>query len=513
MSKATLFGPPGTGKTTTLSRWARQAAEKYGGENIMICSLTRTAAHEIRSRETDVPEQNVGTLHAHAYRATEDLEVMGKEHIDEWNEANPQWPIPQHSGFDENATPGLQSASPLARYDLLRALDHERGHMPPGIASFAESYEQFKSARHLIDFTDMIQHAIDHVDCPVDYIIMDEAQDCSALEFKLLTKWSNQCKGAVIAGDDDQAAYEWRGASVNAFLGFSKEQRVLGQSYRLPAKVKARADSWIKQISNRKEKTYLPRKDSTGLAVELEYRRPEDVVDHMLHQPGSSMVLSTCGYMMNPFVLELKRRAEPFFNPYRVRGDFASTWNPLLSGQKGTYTASDSVRCFLSPPWTWLQTWTWMRELKGLPRGTKKFLESAKKENPENLCPVQWLSDTLGETGLMAALGGDIDWFIANLKEDKRRKPMMLYRARVAKKHGLKAFTERPKTIVGTIHSVKGGQADNVYLLPDMSAKGKEAWQVSAQQDPIIRQFYIGMTRARERLFLLANTKYGVVKW
>ena len=86
MKRATLFGPPGTGKTTTLSRWAKQAAEKYGGENIMICSLTRTAAAEIKSRETDVPAHNVGTLHAHAYRSIEDedIRIMGKDAIDEW---------------------------------------------------------------------------------------------------------------------------------------------------------------------------------------------------------------------------------------------------------------------------------------------------------------------------------------------------------------------------------------------------------------------------------------------
>lgn len=515
MSQSTLFGPPGTGKTTTLSKWAQQASAKYGGENIMICSLTRTAAHEIRSRDTDVPEHNVGTLHAHAYRSLEDVEVMGKEAIGEWNESYPHWTIPNR-GFGEGDDVGVSSGeSPIARYDLMRALGHTKDDLPPGLLAFASAYEQYKEAHGLIDFTDMISHATDHVDCPVDYIIMDEAQDCSALEFRLLKKWASQCKGAVIAGDDDQAAYEWRGASVDAFLNFSKEQRVLGQSYRLPAKVKARADSWIRQIKNRKPKTYEPKPGDPGLAVELDIRKPEEVVDHMLQQKGSSMVLGTCGYMMNSFVLELKKRAEPFSNPYRVRGDFASTWNPLLSGRKGTSTASDSVRCFLSPPWTWMQAHLWMRELKDLPRGTKKQLETMKsqKETRDELCPLEWLSTVLGETGLMAALSSDLDWFTANLKNDKRRKPMMLFRARVGKKHGVEAFVRPPKIIVGTIHSVKGGQSDNVYLLPDMSAKGKEAWQVNATHDPIIRQFYIGMTRAKQRLFLLAPQKYGVIKW
>jgi DNA helicase-2/ATP-dependent DNA helicase PcrA len=510
MSRATLFGPPGTGKTTTLSRWAQQAAAKHGGENIMICSLTRTAAAEIRSRDTAVPEYNVGTLHAHAYRSLEDVEVMGKEAIDEWNESYPHWRIDQR-GFDEEqaSTGGGQTA--LARYDLARARCTPRGDLPPGLAAFAAAYESHKETRNLIDFTDMIQQAIDHIDCPVDYIIMDEAQDCSALEFKLLSKWAEQCKGAVIAGDDDQAAYEWRGASVDAFLGFSGDQRVLGKSYRLPQRVKERADAWIRQIKNRKEKKYDPRDGSPGVAVELEYRRPEEIVHHALSQPGTSMLLTTCGYMTSPFVSTLKSIAEPFCNPYRERGDFASTWNPLLSGGKRAITASDSVRAFLSPPWTWRTARAWLRELADLPRGTKKLLDDNKRS--DNLCAMEWLSSVLGETGLMAALGGDLDWFLSRLKADKKRRQMMNYRVRVAKKHGLEGLTEKPKVIVGTIHSVKGGQADNVYLVPDLSGQAREHWRDSGQSSQILRQMYIGMTRAKERLFLIPPSRNEVIRW
>ena len=512
MTRATLFGPPGTGKTTTLARWAKQAATKYGGESIMICSLTRTAATEIKSRDTDVPENNVGTLHAHAYRSIEDddIKVMGKDHIDEWNESYPAWAIPQRSFSEED---GGQPAggNALSLYDLLRAQCADPLRYPAGVGAFASAYEEFKGRNKLIDFTDMIQYAIDHVDCPVDYIIMDEAQDCSMLEFKLLSKWAAQCKGAVIAGDDDQAAYEWRGASVDAFLGFAEDQRVLGQSYRLPARVKERADTWIRQIKRRKDKEYQPREGSPGAVVELEYRRPADVIQHALSQKGTSMLLTTCGYMTLPYVGSLKSTAQTFCNPYRVHGDFASTWNPLMSGGRRATTASDSVRAFLSPPWTWSQARSWLRELRDLPRGTKKDLEENKES--DSLVPLEYLAGILEEEGLSAALAGDLDWFLSRMKLDKKRREMMGYRIRVAKRFGLEGLTDKPRIIVGTIHSVKGGQADNVYLLPDLSAKGAESWRATAISDPIVRQMYIGMTRAKSNLFLLPPSRNAVLRW
>jgi len=57
--------------------------------------------------------------------------------------------------------------------------------------------------------------------------------------------------------------------------------------------------------------------------------------------------------------------------------------------------------------------------------------------------------------------------------------------------------------IVGTIHSVKGGEADVVCLFPDLSGEGDAAYQqAGAPRDSVIRQFYVGMTRARETLYI-----------
>ena len=62
-----LIGPPGTGKTTELSRMVREASDL--GWMPLIASLTKAAAREIAGRDLAIDQQRIGTLHAHAYRA------------------------------------------------------------------------------------------------------------------------------------------------------------------------------------------------------------------------------------------------------------------------------------------------------------------------------------------------------------------------------------------------------------------------------------------------------------
>jgi DNA helicase-2/ATP-dependent DNA helicase PcrA len=509
--RTTLFGPPGSGKTTKLSEWSRKVAERHGGENVMICSLTKTAATEIRSRATNVPNENVGTLHAHAYRSIRDdeLTVMTAKNAVEFNADVPSlFHIPIVKADTDDVAPNVGSAV-ASNVDLLRTrcvpLDQWHQHAQ----QFYSLYTQFKESRKLLDFTDMIDHALAHSDCPSDYVIMDEAQDCSALEYKLLEKWAGQCEGVVIAGDDDQAAYEWRGASVDAFLKFAEDQRVLPRSYRLPKMVKEYADRWIHRISNRKEKEYEPRAEN-GLVAELDTNRPEDIVEHALRQPGTSMILTTCGYMTQPFVACLKENAEPFCNPYRLAGEYASLWNPFMTGSARSVTAADSLRSFLTLPPTRRSLFSWVKEISSekLNHGTKTTLK--KERSSEELVPVQELLTLLGEEGFSRYMEHDVDWFVANVL-DQKRKEMLAYRARVFKKHGLRGIEPSSNIIVGTIHSVKGGQADNVYVVPDLSQAGREAW-VRAE-DPIIRQLYIAMTRAKQQLFLVRPKVRSVIQW
>jgi superfamily I DNA/RNA helicase len=71
----------------------------------------------------------------------------------------------------------------------------------------------------------------------------------------------------------------------------------------------------------------------------------------------------------------------------------------------------------------------------------------------------------------------------------------------VVRNRGAQALMELPKVTIGTVHSVKGGEADVVYLMPDLSTAGMREWdQPGLPRDSVVRLMYVGMTRAREEL-------------
>ena len=89
MTEYRLHGPPGTGKTRALADiWVPRAAKRFGSDNVVICSLTKTAAAEIASRDLPIPRDNVGTLHALAFRAL-GRPTIAEGEIAAWNEAEP----------------------------------------------------------------------------------------------------------------------------------------------------------------------------------------------------------------------------------------------------------------------------------------------------------------------------------------------------------------------------------------------------------------------------------------
>jgi superfamily I DNA/RNA helicase len=193
--RTTLFGPPGSGKTTTLTKWAQQAAAKHGGENVMVCSLTKTAAIEIQSRNTMVPKENVGTLHAHAYRSvTAEYEgrykVITDKDRDEFNVGLPPLhQLPKDTITEDSE--GRFSDSLPGRVALFRAQCIPTSRWPESAKNWYDKYVSWKEANQLIDFTDMIDMALKYIDCPLDYIILDEAHERS-LNIDLLLGYISQ---------------------------------------------------------------------------------------------------------------------------------------------------------------------------------------------------------------------------------------------------------------------------------------------------------------------------------
>lgn len=459
--------------------------------------MTRTAAHEIASRDIKLPKENVGTLHSLCLRAGERKTVFTpQKYAKDFSEDFPQFQMDGKTAEDPGTTEGeLYGNQMLAEYEILRArmMTHE---IDPksDLGEFVDCYTRFKNNNGMIDFTDMVEIALKEIPCPFRFLIADEAQDYSRLEFNLLKKWGGQCEGIVIAGDADQCLFEFRGSSAEHFIRFGEERRVLGQSYRVPREVHKYAETLVGRMALHEDRVYEPR-DEEGKVKHKSVRSAAEVAHFASNLEGTTMVLASCGYIANWIATALKDMGAAFHNPYRVEGSYSAAWNPLTRG-KSKITATDRVVAFTSPPWTWKTAHMWLGIMTGLPYGTKRELTDNAKLLPHDIVPMDWLREAIGSEGIVMAANADFSWWFARCAKGKDatlRYPAKVYRAG--------NLGEKPRIIVGTIHSVKGGEADNVIIVPDLSGKFYGEYMYR-NPDPTLRMFFVGATRARQNLYL-----------
>jgi DNA helicase-2/ATP-dependent DNA helicase PcrA len=100
-----------------------------------------------------------------------------------------------------------------------------------------EELERYKEQNGLIDFPDMLEKFLDSGEAPkLRVMFVDEAQDLSLIQWRLVKKIEERSQDSYISGDDDQAIYKWNGAHVNTFINLEGKKTVLDQSQRVPQK-------------------------------------------------------------------------------------------------------------------------------------------------------------------------------------------------------------------------------------------------------------------------------------
>ncbi len=538
-----IFGPPGTGKTTNLSRQIRRAVERFGPDSVLVTSFTRAAAAELAGRDLPIAQHRIGTLHSHCWRAL-DGPVIAETQVDEWNRSNPslritaarkQQSLDGESGPEEASERGTEGDRWLQELNRLRGMMLPEAAWPAAVRSFARRWREYKESHGLLDFCDLIQTALEEISFAPgrpSVIFADEAQDLNRMQLSLVRKWGERAQYFIIAADDDQTIYSWTGATPDAVLDPEipdDHKIILRQSYRVPRCVHAVAQKLIRQVGRRQPKEYCPR-PADGACHQLSlgsYKSPEygilkSVLAHV-DKGRTVMLLATCAYMLEPLIAVLRKNGIPFHNPYRRANGF---WNPIRKGRSGS--AANRVLALLAAhpsagtaarPWTFadLALWAeWLTAKGVLKPGAKGRIAAAEPDRAVSIASLDELFESGALESLLDTFEGDhrrlLTWW------QRRLNASMQGRARfplaIAHERGPAGLEDVPKVIAGTIHSVKGGEADVVFLFPDLSQAGDAAYQRSGPaHDAVIRLFYVGVTRARETLYLCQRESAMAFHW
>lgn len=280
----------GTGKTKALTHRYAYIVNVLGIDpaNILCLTFTNKAAAEMRSRIAGMVHSGdyndfVCTIHGFCvkflrkeiYRLgfpksftvldEEDCKAIAKEAMDEMGLKRTEKTVKMF--LEEiGASKALQGYIGTYMLPGAKVSDNQRK------TSKMAAYVSRQMKNYALDFDDLLNltryildrfpEALAWWQEALNYIMVDEAQDCNTDDWDLIERLAGGHRNLFIVGDPDQAIYEWRGARPDLFVNFGSDKDIiLDENYRSTPKILDVANCVISNNRNRIPKDLFTRKE------------------------------------------------------------------------------------------------------------------------------------------------------------------------------------------------------------------------------------------------------------
>ncbi len=589
----------GTGKTATLvHRVAWQIAQGIDPGRILLLTFTRRAAAEMIRRAERVIERAfakpdstparapitrlwAGTFHAIATRLlrrygkamglapdfgihdrsdSEDLMHLVRTEL---RLAKTDQRFPQ-----KGTCMAIYSRCVNARQPLPEAL---ATHFPwctdwaEELARLFDAYVDRKEQMGVLDYDDLLiyWHALLTADGPgdlvrgqFDRVLVDEYQDTNLLQAEILYALSPEGRGLTVVGDDAQAIYSFRAATVRNILDFPKHYRnasivALEENYRSRQPILDAANAVIGQASERYAKNLWSKRPGGIRPVLVTCEEEDDQSDFVIRtilahrEAGIALrrqaVLFRASHHSILLEAELARRGIPFHkygglkfvetahvkdliaflrlaeNPRDVvSGNRILALLPGIGPQTtarlmGRLAEAGDFRVWTEwkPPGAATEIWPKFVELLSGLHGTQAdlatqvyrvrlFYQPILEDRYDNPHPR---ARDLEQLESLAARYADRATMLAEMTLDPPASTQDLA--------GPPALDDE-YLVLSTIHSAKGLEWDVVYVIhaSDGNIPSDMATGTPEQVEEELRLFYVALTRARDWLYVCVPLRY-----
>jgi len=420
-------------------------------------------------------------------------------------------------------------------------------------------YQDKMVKNNSVDFDDLLskpvelfynhKEILEHYQDKYKYILIDEYQDTNPVQYKLTTLLASKHRNIFVVGDMNQSIYAFRQADYRNILNFERDYKdaniiKLEENYRSTNNILNAANSVIK---NNKERKDLKLWSEKGEGVKVKYMRSYDEKHEITLVIEEINKLLYSGYNRSDIGILYRTNAqarvveEGFLNkgiPYKVVGSYyfynRKEIKDLISYLRLIYNNNDevSLRRIINVPKrgigdSAIKNLENISNIEGISMfdalSTKKELEFknmildlVKKSNEMSLTDL--IDEVLVSTGLKEELEND-----KTLESELRLDNLMEFKSITANFEertgliNLGDFLEEISLIsdianhkedndevtLMTIHSAKGLEFDVVFLVG--MEEGIFPHTMSLMEDGLEeerRLCYVGITRARERLYL-----------
>ena len=498
-----INGSPGSGKTSALLSIVEEELNRgVPPDRIAYLSFTRKAAHEAIDRacvKFTLSKQDFrffSTIHSLCFRQLGKRrgDILEGSHLRKFGEYAglkvtgraaedgdlASMNLGDRALFMEN----LARARGIPLRDLFDSDDDNVNWSE--VWRVAECLKKYKAHHGLCDFTDLLEDFVNSdVAVDLEVLLVDEMQDLSFLQHKVIDKLAQGCRRIVFSFDDDQAIFSWSGADVDRVVNMKGDEKILGHSWRCPVKVQELAASIIANVGHRREKKWTARKGSEGVIERVP--RIDDADADDAWDPNSEsppvLVLARNTYILREQVEpELKRRGIVYERHGKSSIDekllhVVQNWERLRQGKKLAAILIRDIYDRMSP------------------RGMRGKLNANDEEELS-------IEDLRRNGGL---LRNDV-WYNAL---DKIPTAEVEY-IRAARARGEK-LGRRPRVVVSTIHGAKGGEASHVILMKEMAHRTYREMERNPEDEA--RVWYVGCTRSREKLTIVDSSTNRRCPW
>lgn len=283
-----ILAGAGSGKTRVLTHKIAYLIEEKGVDplNILALTFTNKAAEEIKNRIEDLIDSKTdymwaGTFHSICVRIlrreiekigysrsfviydTSDQKTLMKDCLNELMINEKTFNI--YSQLNYISRLKDQMITPEENEKLVSKEDYYQKTQ----AKIYKLYQKKLKKNNALDFDDLICKTIEileqfeevknYYSDKFQYILVDEYQDTSRAQYRLIKNLAEINRNICVVGDIDQSIYGWRGADIRNILDFEKdypeaETILLEQNYRSTKNILDAANSVIKNNEERREK-------------------------------------------------------------------------------------------------------------------------------------------------------------------------------------------------------------------------------------------------------------------
>ncbi|NWF75066.1 MAG: UvrD-helicase domain-containing protein [Nitrospirae bacterium] len=493
-----IIAGPGTGKTLTIVRRISYLIHKgTNPERILGVTFTNRAANEMKKRAEDFLGKNahkvfIGTFHLLGLRIIQDF---FKDSF-----------IIINRDEQENILKGLIKKSGMKLKQVAEKISRIKNYteyIDDSIKTIFEKYQNTLKEKNAFDFDDLICKSIDILSDndnhgkykdAFEYIMVDEYQDINPAQYRLLKLLTPKSRNLCVIGDSDQAIYAFRGADVTNFLNFDKDytdvQKIaLVDNYRSTGIIIEASNELIKNNLKRIERKINPLKD-TGLPIRIISLPDEKAEGKFIIKEIERMIGGTSHYQMLQEGMNIEFSGQGF-----NFSDFAVLFRSNAQAQilEETFSLSGIPYQVIGKP----------------PTINNKIINELKK-----LSPVEFYNKVIENISLKADSGDPVyivlqnialqyqyndfelsDMFVKLIQEIKLITPADIYNSK------------SDAVTLMTLHMSKGLEFRVVFItgveegLIPYNIK-KDVTDIEEER----RLFYVGMTRAKDELFL-TNTR------